>query len=127
MEPTAPGRLKELAVVCRDGTFFGSSRSDPVGIEFDLEVPTQTRVPIIFRIRVDRGGRESSIRFAIDLDRLQTDDLQTLHDLLAYPPKGYRLARSIAWLIDISLRQQQPHWSTEHRNQKVWELLIMPP
>ena len=109
---------------------FGSSQqgdSEVVSIAFDWEVPSQARAPIMFRVRINRLGRESSVRFAIDLDRLQTDDLQTLHDLLAYPPKGYWLARSITWLIDTSLRQQQPHWSTEHRNRKVRELLLMPP
>jgi hypothetical protein len=115
------------AAACRGGTLFGSPRSDPVGIQFDWEVPSQARAPIVFEVRVRRGGRESSIRFAIDLDRLEKDALQTLHDFLAYPPKGYWLARTIAWLIDISLRQQHPHWSAEHRRRKVRELLLTSP
>jgi hypothetical protein len=104
---------------------FGSLRT--VTIEFDWEVPASAGDPIVFRVRISREGRESSIRFTIDLNRLQTDDLQALHDLLAYPPRDYWLARAVAWLVDASLRQQQPHWSDEQRNQKVREVLLAPP
>jgi hypothetical protein len=103
------------------------SDTDQVAIQFDWEVPPQARAPIIFRVRISREDRDSSIRFAIDLNQLQTDDLQTLHDLLAYPSKGYWMVRSIAWLLDTSLRQQQPEWSTEQRNRKVRELLLFSP
>ena len=114
---------EELAA-CRDGTLFGSPRSDHVGIQFDWEVPTQAHAPVIFRVRICRGGRESSIRFAIDLDRLQTDDLQTLHDFLAFPPKDYWLVRRVAWLLDISLQQRQPSLSGEERAREVRQLLL---
>ena len=101
--------------------------SNQVAVEFAWEVPLEARAPIIFQVRISREGRESSIRFTIDLNRLQTDDLQALHDLLAYPPRDYWLARAVAWLVDASLRQQQPHWSDEQRNQKVREVLLAPP
>jgi hypothetical protein len=106
---------------------FGSPpqrESDQVRITFDWEAPQQARTPIVFQVHVSRLGQKSSIRCAIDLDRLQTDDLQTLHDFLAFPPKGYWLARSVAWLIDTSLRQHQPRWSAEHRCREVRELLL---
>jgi hypothetical protein len=105
----------------------GPPRSDPdqVSIQLDWEVPPHARAPIVFRVRVSREGRESSIRFAIDLDRLQAVDLQTLHDLLAYPPRGYWLARGIAWLIDTSLRQGQPHLSLPARRAEVRNLLLL--
>ena len=106
---------EELAA-CRDGTLFGSSRSDPVGIQFDWEVPHQARAPIVLRIQISRGAAARVLsEFAIDLGRLQTDDLQTLHDLLAFPPKGYQLVRAITWLLDVSFRQGQPYWSAENK------------
>jgi hypothetical protein len=107
----------------------GSLRTDAdqVAIELNWEVPSEAGAPIVFQVRISRNGRESSIRFAIDLNQLQTDDLQILHDLLAYPPKSYWLARAVAWLVDTSLRQQQPHWNDEQRNQKAREMLLAPP
>ena len=101
--------------------------SDQVSIQFGWEVPSRAHAPIVFEVRVRRRRRENTINFAIDLDRLQTGDLQILHDLLAYPPRGYWLARAVAWLVDASLRQQQPHWSDKQRNQRVRELLLVPP
>jgi hypothetical protein len=101
--------------------------SDQVGIEFDWEVPASAGDPIVFQARISREGRESSIRFALDQNRLQTNELQSLYNFLANPPKGYWLARSVTWLIDVSIRQQQPHCSTEERNRKVKELLLAPP
>ena len=103
------------------------ANSDQVAIEFDWEVPSRAHAPIVFQVRISRRGRESFIRFAIDLNRLQTDDLQSLYNFLANPPKGYWLARSVTWLIDVSIRQQQPNWSTEERNRKVRALLLTPP
>jgi hypothetical protein len=83
---------EELAAACRrraeavvqaaaEGV-FGSPRSDPVGIQFDWEVPPHARAPIVFRIHISRGAAARVLKFAIDLGRLQTDDLQTLHDFL---------------------------------------------
>jgi hypothetical protein len=106
---------------------FGSPpqrESDQVRITFDWEIPQQARAPIVFQVHVSRLGRESSIKFAIDLDRLQTSDLQALLDFLAFPPKGYWLARSIAWLLDLSLQQQQPALTGKIRCAKVRELSL---
>jgi hypothetical protein len=116
----------ETALSAAAKRIFSSPGTDSeiVTIEFDWEVPQQAHAPIIFRVRIGRGDRESSIRFTIDLDQLQADDLQTLHDFLAYPPKGYWLARSIAWLLDISLQQRQPSLSGEERAREVRQLLL---
>jgi hypothetical protein len=128
-EELAEGRRADAAIQASADRVFGSPRpaTDQVSIELDWGIPTRALVPIVFKIRINRGSRGSVIRCAIDLDRLPTGNLQILHDLLANPPKGYWLARGIAWLIDTSLRQQQPRWSTEQRNRKVRELLLAPP
>ena len=99
--------------------------SDQVTVGVNWEIPASAGEPVVFRIRISRGGRESLVRCAVDLDQLGTDDLQLVHDLLACPPKGYWLARMVTWLIDVSLRQGHPNWSTEERNRKVRELLLM--
>jgi hypothetical protein len=100
------------------------SDTDQATIALDWEVPLQAHAPIPFEIRIGRRGRESSICFVIDLNQLETGDLQTLHDSLAYPPRGYWLARAVAWLLDISLQQRQPSLSGEERAREVRQLLL---
>jgi hypothetical protein len=118
----------EVVVQAAAEGVFGSPRSDPVGIQFDWEVPHQARAPIVFEARVRRGGHESSIRFDLDLDRLQTDDLQTLHDFLArYHARvatHYELAWHLSWLIETWLTQVQPELTPEERHAKVREILL---
>jgi hypothetical protein len=93
------------------------ANSDQVAIEFDWEVPASASDPVVFQVRINRGDRASLVRCAINLNQLQPGDLQILRDFLANRPTGH-------WLVDASFRRMQPHWSTEHRNRKVRELLL---
>jgi hypothetical protein len=74
---------------------------------------------------VKRENRTSSVRFAVDLAKLTTVDLQRLHDLLATRPKGYQLVYEIAWLLTLSLRQQGV--AEDQINIRVCELLLSEP
>jgi hypothetical protein len=65
---------------------------DQVQIHFAWEVPSRADEAIIFILDIRRDTRESVTRFALDLTKLETANLQRLHDLLATRQKGYRLA-----------------------------------
>jgi hypothetical protein len=106
----------------------GPPRSDPdqVSIQLDWEVPPHARAPVrISGPRQPRRPREFYNGSLSISHRLQAVDLQILHDLLAYPPRGYWLARAVAWLIDTSLRQGQPHLSLPARRAEVRHLLLV--
>jgi hypothetical protein len=88
----------------------------------EVALQTASEERVFGSLRTDSD--QVSIRFALDLDRLETCGLQLVHDLLASSPKGYQLTRTITWLPDTSLRQQYRGWSAKERNRKVRELLL---
>jgi hypothetical protein len=96
----------------RRGTHFSSPRvdSDQVAIDFDWNVSQAADDCIRFHLRISRQGQRSAIDFAIDLRRLKTAELEQLRRFLvrwhARLDDGYELARSIVWLLDISLQQR---------------------
>jgi hypothetical protein len=103
--------------------------SDQVSIEFDWEVPASAGDPIIFLAAIVRGGRESSIRFAIDLQRLQSVELERFHDFLAgYQARTvthYELAWHLSWLLETWLIQTQSELACEELHAKVRQLLLV--
>jgi hypothetical protein len=99
---------------------------DGVGIHFDRIVPTHINEPLTFLLDIKCGNRRSSIRFSIGLTRFAGADLQRLHDFLAQRHSGvrddYTFARSLAWLLTLSMRQQGE--TTEQIDARVRELLL---
>jgi hypothetical protein len=118
---------------CRDTAeklLLGSLRTD-VSIELDWEIPACAADPIIFLANISRSNRKSSIRFGIDLKRLQTVQLEKLRAFLTHCHAGtlghYNLVLNLAWLLQISLTQTAPQLSPAERQLKVRQLLLSPP
>jgi|SRR6516225_7771575 hypothetical protein len=108
----------------------GAPRSDScrVTIEFDWEVPAAAGEPTVFLASISRSGRKSSIRFGIDLKRLQSAELEKLHDFLArYHARlttDYELAWHLSWLVETWFSQLQPDLTPEGRHAKLRALLL---
>ena len=106
----------------------GAPPHDSVGLGFDWEVPAAVGEPITFLADIARGDQVSSIRFQLDVNKLQNNELERLHDFLArYHARvttHYELAWHLSWLVETWLTQAQPELSPEDRHAKVREMLL---
>ncbi len=100
---------------------------DEVEVHFDWR-PAVQNGRVVFQADIVREGRRSAISFQIDLHRLEHVELEQLNTFLARRhaglTDGYAITRTIVWLLDISLRQNEPLLSEEDRCAKVRELLM---
>jgi hypothetical protein len=99
LTPSAAGKLFDPD---RTGT-------DRVEINLDWEIPSPADDPLIFLLAIRRGDRTSSVRLQVDLGRLDTPALERLHGFLAARhanlTPAVEVAKTAAWLLDLSLQQ----------------------
>lgn len=84
---------------------------------------------ITLKTSVRRGAQSSSLDFEVDLLQMSPDELEQLRDFLSRRHAGQmpaaEVAKTIAWLVDCSLRQAQPQLSPEQREVQVRERLLV--
>jgi galactitol-specific phosphotransferase system IIC component len=100
---------------------------DEVDIYFDWH-PSVENGRLLFQTRIIRGTLASRVDFEIDLGKLREVELKQLSDFLSRRhtglTSGYEVTRTVVWLLDLSLGQQQPGLSKADRDSKVRELLL---
>jgi hypothetical protein len=118
----------EAALSAAAESVLSSPPRDSVRLRFDWEVPASAGDPIIFLADIARGGQVSSIRFQLDLNKLQNNEAQKLHNFLArYHARvttHYELAWHLSWLVESWLSQVQRDLTPEGRHAKARELLL---
>ncbi len=108
----------------------GSPRHEPDGLSFDWEIPELTKLNLLtFIAEVHCQGDKSQVRFQIDLAKLQTPELEELHNILARRHAGLddrrSLLRSIEWMLTISLSQTSPHLTEAERKRAAQRELLL--
>jgi hypothetical protein len=106
----------------------GSPPHDSVGSVLTGKFLLPSVIPLPFLADIARGDQVSSIRFQLDPNKLQNNELERLHDFLArYHARvttHYELAWHLSWLVETWLTQAQPELSPEDRHAKVREMLL---
>jgi hypothetical protein len=81
---------------------------DEIELFFDW-IPSVTNGSITFITTIVRGAARSTIQYEVDLNRLSSEELEQLHDVLckrhAGTDNGPEVAKAIGWLLDLSLAQ----------------------
>ena len=105
-----------------------ATADNQIGIDFDWTAPPQANGRVSFQVRIRRGRQQSYVEFELDLAGLSAGELQRLGAFIIRRQlqltTGYEMGRTLTWLLNCSLRQQQPELSAEIRAEKVRELLL---